>query len=212
MTQVQFAQVMGANPSAAKGAHLPVEMVSWDEAVEFCRRLSEKERRNYRLPTEAEWEYACRAGSTTAYSFGDDPAALDQYAWYANNSGNSVLDAIQLWKTGPENYNRRLAANGCQTHPVGNKPPNAWGLHDMHGNVYEWCQDWFGQDWFDPRYGSGPLREDPTGPAKGSQRVLRGGSWMHDARDCRSAVRYRYWPNNRLSHLGFRVVLVRAGK
>jgi formylglycine-generating enzyme required for sulfatase activity len=119
VTQAQYEAVMGTNPSAFKGPMNPVESVSWDEAVEFCRRLSEKTGKTVRLPTEAEWEYACRAGTTTAFSFGDADSALGDYAWYSANSGN-------------------------KTHPVGRKKPNAWGLYDMHGNVAEWCQDFQG--------------------------------------------------------------------
>jgi formylglycine-generating enzyme required for sulfatase activity len=111
VTQGQYQQVMGTNPSYFKGANLPVEQVSWDDAVEFCKKLSQKEGKTYRLPTEAEWEYACRAGTTTKFSFGDDESQLGEYAWYGKNSG-------------------------MKTHPVGKKKPNAWGLFDMHGNVW----------------------------------------------------------------------------
>ncbi len=120
VTQAQYEGVMGTNPSRFKGAQLPVEGVSWEDAVAFCRRLSDKEDRTYRLPTEAEWEYACRAGSTTKWSFGDDESALNEYAWYSANSNRTM-------------------------HPVGEKNPNAWGLYDMHGNVCEWCSDWCGR-------------------------------------------------------------------
>ena len=119
VTQEQYERVMGNNPSFNKAANKPVEQVSWDDAVEFCRKLSVREGAEYRLPTEAEWEYACRAGTTTAYSFGDDASRLGDYAWYIENSGRT-------------------------TQPVGEKLPNAWGLYDMHGNVREWCQDWYG--------------------------------------------------------------------
>jgi formylglycine-generating enzyme required for sulfatase activity len=150
VTQAQYEAVMGTNPSAFKGATNPVETVSWNDATEFCKRLSEKTRQAVRLPTEAEWEYACRAGTQTAFSFGDSDAALDDYAWWAKNSGGT-------------------------THPVGQKKPNAWGLYDMHGNVYEWCADWYGD------YPQGSVT-DPSGSATGAYgaRVLRGGSWLDD--------------------------------
>ena len=132
------------------------------DAVEFCRKLSampaEKTAGHvYRLPTEAEWEYACRSGTTTAYGFGDDASRLGDYGWFSGNSDSS-------------------------THPVGEKKPNAWGLYDMHGGVYEWCQDWYGD------YPSGSAT-DPTGATSGSFRVLRGGGWSNGARYCRSAYR-----------------------
>ncbi|MCY2994492.1 MAG: formylglycine-generating enzyme family protein, partial [Planctomycetota bacterium] len=161
-----------------------VETVSWDEAVEFCKRLSEvaEERaagRTYRLPTEAEWEYACRAGSTSKYSFGDSEAELGQHAWYDQNSGNT-------------------------THPVGGKSANAWGLYDMHGNVWEWCQDWHGA------YGAGPA-SDSSGPGSASFRVLRGGAWLDSGRNCRSAYRRGFEPGFRIRGRGFRVAGVRSG-
>ena len=188
VTQEQYEAVMGRAPSKFKGPQNPVETVSWDDAVEFCRKLSElpaekKAGYVYRLPTEAEWEYACRAGTTTTYSFGDSDSELGDYAWYDKNSGNT-------------------------THPVRQKKPNAWGLYDLHGNVWEWCQDWHG----DYPSGSGSrltaVRSltDPTGAARGSDRVSRGGSWYDYARDSRSANRSRSTPDYRNFNLGFRVV------
>ncbi|MEO2029662.1 MAG: formylglycine-generating enzyme family protein [Fuerstiella sp.] len=170
---------MGSTPSEFKGAQNPVENVSWDDAVEFCRKLSELPAEKsagyvYRLPTEAEWEYACRAGTTTAYSFGDSKSELGEYAWYRKNSGDT-------------------------THPVGGKPPNAWGLYDMHGNVLEWCQDWY------EYYPSGSVT-DPTGAASGPYRVYRGGSWISRSGYCRSADRYGRAPDYRFSSGGFRVL------
>jgi len=178
VTQEQYQKVMGKNPSQFKGPQNPVEMVSWTDAVEFCRKLSampaEKTAGHvYRLPTEAEWEYACRAGTTTAYGFGDDASGLGDYGWFRNNSDS-------------------------KTHPVGEKKPNAWGLHDMHGNVMEWCQDWYG----DYRSGSAT---DPTGATSGSFRVFRGGSWINFAVTCRSAHRIRFPPGIQFN-LGFRVL------
>jgi len=185
VTQDQYEQVMGNNPSEFKGADNPVENVSWNDAVEFCRRLSElpaeKAAGNvYRLPTEAEWEYACRAGTKTAYSFGDDASDLGDYAWYYENSGN-------------------------KTDPVGGKQPNAWGLHDMHGNVWEWCQDWYRD------YPSGAVT-DPAGPADGWYRVNRGGGWRDGAEYCRSAYRNGPDPSDRFSDFGFRVSLSPSGQ
>ena len=173
--QAQYEKVMGENPSYFRGANLPVEAVSWNDATEFCRRLSRKVGGKVRLPTEAEWEYACRARSTEAHCFGDDPAGLGEYGWFAGNSEG-------------------------RTHPVGEKKPNAWGLHDMHGNVWEWCADWSGD------YDAGPV-SDPQGPENGASRVLRGGSWYIGVNGCRSASRYTYWPQNALDVAGFRVAV-----
>ena len=179
VTQEQYQKVMVTNPSQFKGPQNPVEKVSWADAVEFCRKLSalpaEKTAGHvYRLPTEAEWEYACCSGTATAYSFGDDASRLGDYGWFGSNSGS-------------------------KTHPVGEKKPNAWGLYDMHGNVWEWCQDWHGD------YPSGSAT-DPTGATSGSLRVFRGGSWYYLARHCRSATRLRYPPLYEVSYLGFRVL------
>jgi formylglycine-generating enzyme required for sulfatase activity/tRNA A-37 threonylcarbamoyl transferase component Bud32 len=181
VTQEQYQRVMCSNPSHFKGPQNPVEMVSWDDAVAFCKKLSafpeeQAARRVYRLPTEAEWEYACRAGSNTEYSFSDNDFFLREYAWYDQNSGK-------------------------QTHPVGGKEPNAWGLYDMHGNVWEWCADWYADD-----YSTGAV-SDPTGPQKGSGRVYRGGSWDYGAACCRSAFRNGYNPSYRRYNYGFRVAL-----
>jgi formylglycine-generating enzyme required for sulfatase activity len=192
VTQQQYQAVMGANPSHFKGnVRRPVDSVTWPEAVEFCRRLSEREgheyrlpaarRRSpippYRLPTEAEWEYACRAGSTTRWFFGDDVSLLGEYAWYRANSRNT-------------------------THPVGGKKPNAWGLYDMLGNVWEWCQDVWHDDYQGaPQDGSAWLAGD------GSVRVLRGGSWNFDARSARSAERNRPDPRLRYVSDGFRAAM-----
>jgi len=183
VTQGQWHAIMGKNPSLFKncGDNCPVEEVSWNDVQDFIRKLNQKEGANkYRLPTEAEWEYACRAGSTTAFAnggiielkCGHDPN-LDAMGWYCGNSGR-------------------------KTHPVAHKNPNAWGLYDMHGNVWEWCQDWKGG------YPSGQVT-DPKGPSSGKYRVLRGGGWNDSARICRSANRFRRSPDNRSYYLGFRV-------
>jgi formylglycine-generating enzyme required for sulfatase activity len=179
VTQEQYERVMGTNPSKSKGGQLPVEQVSWEDAVEFCRKLSAlpAERsagRVYRLPTEAEWEYACRAGSKTKWSFGDAESSLGEYCWYSSNAGT-------------------------KTNPVGQKKPNASGLYDMHGNVWEWCSDWWKRDY------TTTAVSDPTGPATGSLRVRRGGGWLSYARHCRSAYRSGLAPDARGSLLGFRL-------
>ena len=189
VTQGQYEKLMGANPSRFKGDNNPVEQVSWEDAALFCRELSARPEeqaagRVYRLPTEAEWEYACRAGTTTAYGFGDDASELGEYAWCSENA----MDVGQKY-----------------AHTVGQKKPNPWGLYDMHGNVWEWCQDWY-ED-----YPSGSTT-DPTGAASGSPRVIRGGSWYYGAGLCRSANRGWHNPSSRSSNLGFRVALSPSGQ
>jgi formylglycine-generating enzyme required for sulfatase activity len=189
VTQAQYEQVMGVNPSKNKGAQNPVDSVSWEDAVEFCRRLSElpEEKaagRVYRLPTEAEWEYACRAGTTTKFSIGDDTSTLGEYAWIISNSGG-------------------------RTHPVGEKKPNAWAFYDMHGNVWEWCADWY-VDFSYVDYLKDAV-SNPVGPFTGSQRVFRGGSWDSRAADCRSASRASFSPSVGFDHCGFRVALSSSG-
>jgi formylglycine-generating enzyme required for sulfatase activity len=178
VTQGQWQKVMGNNPSHFKyyGENCPVESVSWHDTQEFIKRLKEIEGTDkYRLPTEAEWEYACRAGSSTRFCFGDDDQMLEEYAWYYNNSGG-------------------------RTHPVSQKKPNAWGLYDMHGNVWEWCQDWYGP------YPKGHVT-DPKGPSSGKALVSRGGSWCYGVGHIRSAIRIKLNPNihNTFGTFGFRV-------
>ena len=178
VTQEQWQAVMGNNPSEFKGKNNPVEQVSWEDAQEFIRRLNEKEGHGrYRLPTEAEWEYAARAGTTSVWSFGDDADQLGQYAWYLDNSAET-------------------------THPVGQKKPNAWGLYDMHGNVFEWVQDWYGENY----YASSPSA-DPSGPSFGYSRVQRGGCWGCYPAGIRSTRRSSNPPGGRSSHVGFRLAL-----
>jgi len=196
VTQGQYQTVMGGNPSKFKGSeYLPVEQVSWWDAVNFCNKLSERESRRpyyrinldkvtiydgngYRLPTEAEWEYACRAGTPTLYPFGDDGSALGEYAWLISNSH-------------------------FQTHAVGRKRANPWGLHDMMGNVWEWCADWYDVKY----YGSSPAI-DPPGAPRALNRVARGGAWECFAGFCRPAFRGGFAPGRRENFLGFRVVAV----
>ncbi len=177
VTQEQWQKVMGNNPSHFKGGRLPVERISWEEAREFIQKLNEIEKTDrYRLPSEAEWEYACRAGSSARYSFGYDVSSLEEYAWYDANSGD-------------------------KTHPVGQKNPNPWGLYDMHGNVWEWVQD----GWHDSYYGApsdGSARESESNSLK----VRRGGSWEGSSGYCRAANRGNSGSGYRSSGLGFRVL------
>lgn len=189
VTQAEYEKVMAANPSnSTDDPTLPVEKVSWKEAMEFCARLTDSTRAEgrlpagyaFRLPTEAEWEYACRAGTTTRFSCGDDPndSEIEAFAWIARNSN-------------------------FRTNPVGKKKPNAWALHDMHGNVWEWCLDRWERS-----LPGGSQTNNPAVPS-GGLRVARGGSWLYDAKSCRSANRDDYSPSNRCSDIGFRVVLAR---
>jgi formylglycine-generating enzyme required for sulfatase activity len=184
------------DPSDFEGDNLPVEQVSWEEAVEFCERLSIATGKTYRLPTEAEWEYACRAGSTGEYA-----GNLKEMAWYGNNSGSSPLVADEIYKTDSGNYMKRIRGNGCQTHPVGKKKANGFGLYDMHGNVWEWCSNWY----FENYNGQDPSA-NPTGPSTDWGRANRGGSWGSLARDLRSAGRRGSRPKHQSSLLGFRLV------
>ena len=189
VTQKQYEQVMHTNPSRFGGDwRRPVESVSWDDAVEFCRRLSNKEPREYRLPTEAEWEYACRAGSTTRFSWGDSDSesVMKDFCWYSCNAYEWSWTIPHAAETG--------------TQPVGQKRPNAWGLHDMHGNVFEWCKDWYDRDYYGR---SSP--SDPQGPSAGSYRVNRGGGWRNRSTLCRSAERYWSSAGIQDSIQGFRV-------
>ncbi len=180
VTQAQYQKIMSANPSRWKADGNPVEQVRWSDAVKFCNRRSQMEglqpcydvntwkcnfaANGYRLPTEAEWEYACRAGTTTAYFFGDSPAKLGVYAWYDKNSGG---------------------------HPraVGQKQANAWGLQDICGNVWEWCNDFYQVDY----YPESP-KQDPAGPKEGDTKVVRGGAWRFSPESCRSGYRYNEKP------------------
>jgi formylglycine-generating enzyme required for sulfatase activity len=167
------------NPGFEQFDDCPVVLVAWDNAVAFCDWLSQKEGKTYRLPTEAEWEYSCRAGKKNLrYCFGDDDAKLEDYCWYSKNSGGG-------------------------TRPVGKKKPNEWGLYDMHGNAWEWCQDYW-----DPNYYKWSPKQDPTGPRAGGERVFRGGSWAGPPVQCRSACHDHHDPGDRHNAIGFRVVLV----
>ena len=169
VTQSEWQKIMGDNPSSFKGDRRPVECVSWDDCQEFCQKTG------LSLPSEAQWEHACRAGSKGRYCFGDDELKLGEYAWYDSNSGS-------------------------QTHPVGEKKPSAYGLYDMHGNVWEWCQDYYGN------YPSGSFT-DPTGVSSGSSRVNRGGGWYGYTSNCGSANRDGSDADYLSSCLGFRCFL-----
>jgi formylglycine-generating enzyme required for sulfatase activity len=189
VTQAEYEAVMGSNPSNWKGDNLPVEQVTWYDAVNYCNALSlskgltpaytvsgtnitwNQQANGYRLPTEAEWEYACRAGTTTPYSSG---SSVDDVGWYDGNSGRT-------------------------THPVGTKQANGWGLYDLHGNVWEWCWDWYGD------YDSG-AQTNPMGAYSGEYRVGRGGGWCYSGQYLRSALRFNFTPSNRRSDLGFRLL------
>jgi len=184
VTNAQWKRLGGRPPSHWTEDNRPVEQVSWTDAADYCKRLSalpdeQAAGRFYRLPTEAEWEYACRGGTTTQYWFGDDETQLWQYGWFADNAAG-------------------------RTHPVGQKPPNAWGLSDMHGNVWEWCGDWYGP------YPAGEV-QSPLGPEQGLFRVMRGGGWCYPAGRCRSAFRESAEPSFRGHYVGFRVVMTPAG-
>lgn len=177
VTQRQWMAVMSDNPSSYKGDERPVESVSWKDVQEFIKKLNEKEDMDkYLLPSEAEWEYACRAGTTTRYSFGDDESKLNEYGWYDKNSGS-------------------------ETHPVGQKNPNPWNLYDMHGNVFEWVQD----RWHD-NYEGAPSDGSVWEDGSRSIRVIRGGCWFRNARFCRSADRDGNNSDNRISFVGFRLM------
>ena len=180
VSQELFQRVMDANPSRWKKEKNPVEQVRWSDAVRFCNKRSEMEglqpcydlktwqcnfdATGYRLPTEAEWEYACRAGTTTAYFFGDAPSKLGDYAWFDKNSGG-------------------------HPQPVGQKRPNPWGIYDICGNLWEWCNDFYRVDYFQ----ESPAK-DPRGPATGETKVVRGGAWRFGADSCRSGYRYNESP------------------
>lgn len=200
VTQGQWEAVMNSNPSYFKncGENCPVEQVSWDDAQEFIRMLNQSEEGyTYRLPTEAEWEYAANAGSATAFTNGvitqtgcDHDPILNAIGWYCGNSGVRYSDCLDISGSGGQKC--------AGTHPVAQKQPNAWGLYDMHGNVWEWCADWYGD------YPTDTII-DPTGPSSGDTRVLRGGSWINYAKFCRSAGRFDSVPTLRYANSGFRL-------
>ncbi|NQU24287.1 MAG: formylglycine-generating enzyme family protein [Candidatus Nealsonbacteria bacterium] len=179
VTQEQWKAIMDTDASFHKGAKYPVESVSWNDCQAFIKKLNERIDKSgveFSLPTEAQWEYACRAKTSTRFSFGDDKALLGEYAWYGRNSGK-------------------------KTQPVGQKKPNAWGLYDIHGNVHEWCADWH-----DSGYYKQSPPSDPAGPRQGVARVLRGGSFYDDLPDYfRCSDRYHDHPGFRYYRYGIRV-------
>jgi formylglycine-generating enzyme required for sulfatase activity len=174
----------------------PVVNVTWNDAVAFCTWLGKKEGTTYRLPTEAEWEYAYRAGSTTRYPSGDDPTTLEKVGKLADRTDAAVRATIPDWK-----YMIRASDNYVFTSPVGKSKPNAFGLYDMYGNAFQWCADWYG----DTFYAVSPAG-DPTGPDSGTQRVIRGGTWNFSPLGARSAERCWTEPDSRNCSAGFRVV------
>jgi formylglycine-generating enzyme required for sulfatase activity len=184
VTQGEYESLMGSNPSRFRGDRArPVERVRYYDADAYCSRLTRREtdagrlttRYAYRLPTEAEWEYACRAGTTSLFSFGDDAAQAAEYAWTLENSE-------------------------ATTHPIGLKRPNPWGLHDVHGNVWEWTSDWYAE------YPAMPLK-DPGGPPPSTFKVFRGGGWNHAVELARSPNRFMMAPTNAINFVGFRIAL-----
>ena len=177
VTQEQWQKIMGTTPSRFEGALNPVEQITWDKCQVFLSKLTDASPgKTFRFPTEAQWEYACRAGTKTAYSFGDSPDAIEGYAWVGSNSES-------------------------RTHPVGEKKPNAWGLHDMHGNVWEWVQD---RDHFN--YSGCPVDGSAWTDSGGSFHVVRGGSWDDVPKFCRSSSRPALWPAPESMRYGFRVM------
>ena len=205
VTQSQWETVMGSNPSYFKncGDDCPVEQVSWNDVQKFISKLNQMEKSDkYRLPTEAEWEYACRAGSTAAVYTGNllingknNAPALNGIAWYGGNSCVAYSGGYKCseWKE------RQYSCSNCGTHPVAVKKPNSWGLYDMIGNVWEWCQD---RKYYNPS----DYVTEPTGSSKSLIRVSRGGSWISLARYCRSGNRCEFTPNYRNLYLGFRLL------
>ena len=197
VTQALWQAVMGSNPSNFKGADLPVECVSWDDCQEFIQKLNSLTGRNFRLPTEAEWEFACRGGNNSRGYKYSGRNKLGSVAWYNGNSGGKTHSVgTFLWG----GFLAPKGDSGSKTHPVGTKTPNELGIYDMSGSVWEWCNDWYGSY-------TANSQANPTGPQSGSGRVRRGGSWFNDARSCRSSNRNGNYPPDRCNFLGLRLAL-----
>lgn len=183
------------NTGFAQSDTHPVVNVSWNDAMEFCKWLSRIEGKTFRLPTEAEWEYACRGGTTTRYSHGNDPEGLAQVGNVADATFQGQYFELKALIQASDGY--------AYTSPAGSFLPNSFGVYDMHGNAWEWCADWY-----DPEYYAKSPADNPTGPATGEERVYRGGGWFNCTRGCRSASRSAGFPENRNLTVGFRVLLV----
>ena len=184
VTEAQYAQVTGIRPPSTGGERRSRNGVSWYNALDFCEQLTARMGRMALLPSEAQWEYAARAGSTTRFTFGDDPAQLNDYAWTRQNT----VDA-----------QGKLIAPNLRIREAGKRKPNAWGLYDMYGNVWEWCSDWYGD------YDGKPVA-DPAGPDSGERRVIRGGSYFYGADRCNSTARHAYYPATSVP--GIRVIVL----
>ena len=212
VTQELWEAVMGSNPSYFKGGKLPVEQVSWNDCKTFILKLNELTGKMFRLPSEAEWEYAARGGTSTSLYNGENiiieeinnSPNLDALAWYAGNCGQNFTASAGCDESNGYDISgwseKQYDDSKGGTHPVGLKQPNAYGLYDMLGNVWEWCQDWYGP------YISGS-QTNPTGPSSGSNRVWRGGSWYSNARSCRVPLRDFSIPTDTYYSLGFRLAL-----
>ena len=194
VTQELWQAVMGSNPSYFKGSKRPVESVSWNDCQDFIRRLNSLTGQNFRLPTEAEWEYAARGGRSGGTKYAGSNS-IDDVAWYWKNSGDKYLSGTDSdWDLD------KIQKNNGRTHDVATKRSNGLGIYDMSGNVWEWCQDWKGNY-------SSSSQTNPQGPSTGSYRVNRGGSWGHDARCCRVSIRYSNDPDRRYVGIGLRLAL-----
>ena len=195
VTHGQWQKLMGSNPARfKKGDNYPVKQVSWNDCRDFIKKFNARSGTDFRLPTEAEWEYACRAGSKTKYSWGDRISC--EKAMYGNG----------VFCRNCKDYVRKKGLNGDCSAPVGSYAANAFGLYDMHGNVWEWCADWYNENYY---YGNSFV-SNPTGPSSGSYRIFRGGGWRNPPWYLRSANRGRYGPEHRLNGLGFRLVASRS--